>query len=95
MLCLAFLRLLGHWEEAAKDLAMACKLDYDEDASTMLKEVQPKVLVLFLLRPHAVNRAVHIMRPSFVVLIGHPKTHTQDILDLGCSCSYLASLTPG
>ncbi|XP_075940988.1 hsc70-interacting protein [Anarhichas minor] len=35
-------RLLGHWEEAAKDLAMACKLDYDEDTSAMLKEVQPK-----------------------------------------------------
>lgn len=35
-------RLLGHWEEAARDLAMACKLDYDEDASAMLKEVQPK-----------------------------------------------------
>ncbi|XP_053472439.1 hsc70-interacting protein-like [Ictalurus furcatus] len=34
--------LLGHWEEAAKDLATACKLDYDEDASAMLKEVQPK-----------------------------------------------------
>lgn len=35
-------RLLGHWEEAAHDLALACKLDYDEDASAMLKEVQPK-----------------------------------------------------
>ncbi|XP_073500264.1 hsc70-interacting protein [Phyllobates terribilis] len=35
-------RLLGHWEEAAHDLAMACKLDYDEEASTMLKEVQPR-----------------------------------------------------
>ncbi|XP_019964356.1 hsc70-interacting protein [Paralichthys olivaceus] len=35
-------RLLGHWEEAASDLATACKLDYDEDASAMLKEVQPK-----------------------------------------------------
>lgn len=35
-------RLLGHWEEAAKDLATACKLDYDEAASAMLKEVQPK-----------------------------------------------------
>ncbi|CAH2313226.1 hsc70-interacting [Pelobates cultripes] len=35
-------RLLGHWEEAARDLAMACKLDYDEDASAMLKEVQPR-----------------------------------------------------
>uniref|UniRef100_A0A2K5E8Y7 STI1 domain-containing protein n=1 Tax=Aotus nancymaae TaxID=37293 RepID=A0A2K5E8Y7_AOTNA len=31
-------RLLGHWEEAAHDLALACKLDYDEDASAMLKE---------------------------------------------------------
>uniref|UniRef100_F7HVD7 Hsp70-interacting protein N-terminal domain-containing protein n=1 Tax=Callithrix jacchus TaxID=9483 RepID=F7HVD7_CALJA len=28
-------RLLGHWEEAAHDLALACKLDYDEDASAM------------------------------------------------------------
>nr|XP_056701994.1 hsc70-interacting protein isoform X2 [Euleptes europaea] len=35
-------RLLGHWEESARDLALACKLDYDEDASTMLKEVQPR-----------------------------------------------------
>ncbi|XP_053324615.1 hsc70-interacting protein isoform X2 [Spea bombifrons] len=35
-------RLLGQWEEAARDLAMACKLDYDEDASTVLKEVQPR-----------------------------------------------------
>ncbi|XP_018419419.1 PREDICTED: hsc70-interacting protein isoform X2 [Nanorana parkeri] len=37
-------RLLGHWEEAAHDLAIACKLDYDEDASAMLKEVQPRAL---------------------------------------------------
>uniref|UniRef100_A0A8C5L4G1 STI1 domain-containing protein n=1 Tax=Jaculus jaculus TaxID=51337 RepID=A0A8C5L4G1_JACJA len=35
-------KLLGHWEEAAHDLALACKLDYDEDASAMLKEVQPR-----------------------------------------------------
>ncbi|XP_059408660.1 hsc70-interacting protein-like isoform X2 [Carassius carassius] len=35
-------KLLGLWEEAARDLAMACKLDYDEEASVMLKEVQPK-----------------------------------------------------
>ncbi|XP_072444623.1 hsc70-interacting protein [Chiloscyllium punctatum] len=35
-------RLLGHWEEAARDLATACKLDYDDDASAMLKEVQPR-----------------------------------------------------
>ncbi|CAD7670791.1 unnamed protein product [Nyctereutes procyonoides] len=36
-------RLLGHWEEAAHDLALACKLDYVENASAMLKEVQPRV----------------------------------------------------
>ena len=35
-------RLLGHWEEAARDLALACKLDYDEDASAVLKKVQPR-----------------------------------------------------
>uniref|UniRef100_A0A8C9B7X3 STI1 domain-containing protein n=1 Tax=Phocoena sinus TaxID=42100 RepID=A0A8C9B7X3_PHOSS len=35
-------RLSGHWEEAAHDLALACKLDYDDDASAMLKEVQPR-----------------------------------------------------
>uniref|UniRef100_S4RJA0 ST13 Hsp70 interacting protein n=1 Tax=Petromyzon marinus TaxID=7757 RepID=S4RJA0_PETMA len=34
--------LLGHWEESSKDLAMACKLDYDEDASRILKEITPK-----------------------------------------------------
>ncbi|KAL4842052.1 hypothetical protein H8958_021864 [Nasalis larvatus] len=36
-------KLLGHREQAAHDLALACKLDYDEDASVMLKEVQPRV----------------------------------------------------
>ena len=35
-------RLLGHWEEAARELALTCKLHYNEDASTMLKEVQPR-----------------------------------------------------
>ncbi|CAD7679275.1 unnamed protein product [Nyctereutes procyonoides] len=35
-------RLLGRWEEAAHDLALACKLDYDEDASAMLNKVQPR-----------------------------------------------------
>ena len=29
-------QLLGHWEEAAKDLQMACKLDFDEDADMWL-----------------------------------------------------------
>uniref|UniRef100_A0A2K6U3G2 STI1 domain-containing protein n=1 Tax=Saimiri boliviensis boliviensis TaxID=39432 RepID=A0A2K6U3G2_SAIBB len=30
-------RHLGHWEETAHDLALACKLDDDEDGSAMLK----------------------------------------------------------
>jgi suppressor of tumorigenicity protein 13 len=39
-------RLLGHWQEAAKDLRMACKLDYDDDANMVLKEIEPKVCSL-------------------------------------------------
>ena len=38
-----FSRLLGHWLEALKDLSMACKLDYDDQANEWLKEVTPKV----------------------------------------------------
>lgn len=34
-------RLLGHWEEAAKDLRQACKLDFDEEADEWLREVTP------------------------------------------------------
>lgn len=34
-------RLLGNWEEAAKDLRQACKLDYDDEADEWLKEVTP------------------------------------------------------
>ncbi|KAL3213243.1 hypothetical protein MRX96_035584 [Rhipicephalus microplus] len=34
-------RLLGHWEEAAKDLATACRLDYTDEANEWLKEVAP------------------------------------------------------
>jgi len=36
-------QLLGHWEEAAKDLQLASKLDFDEDVSIWLKEIKPKV----------------------------------------------------
>ncbi|XP_012663284.1 hsc70-interacting protein-like [Otolemur garnettii] len=35
-------RLLGLWEEAAHDLALACKLDFDDDVCAMLKEFQPR-----------------------------------------------------
>lgn len=34
-------RLLGNFTEAAKDLATACKIDFDEQADEWLKEVQP------------------------------------------------------
>jgi suppressor of tumorigenicity protein 13 len=34
---------LGHWEQAAADLGLACKLDYDEDANEILKSIKPKV----------------------------------------------------
>uniref|UniRef100_A0A1I7XVH0 TPR_REGION domain-containing protein n=1 Tax=Steinernema glaseri TaxID=37863 RepID=A0A1I7XVH0_9BILA len=34
-------RLLGNWLEAHNDLAMACKLDYDDVANEWLKEVEP------------------------------------------------------
>ena len=36
--------LLGNWEEAAKDLQMACRLDYDDDANAALKDIKTKVL---------------------------------------------------
>ena len=40
---MALIRLLGQWEEAAKDLQVACKLDYDEEANEILKNIKPKV----------------------------------------------------
>ena len=36
-------RLLGHWEEAFRDLSKSCQLDYDDDANEVLHEVEPKV----------------------------------------------------
>ena len=32
--------LLGHWAEAAKDLHIASKLDYDEEIASILKKVR-------------------------------------------------------
>lgn len=70
MRVIVLFRLLGHWEAAAKDLAMACKLDYDEDASAMLKEVQPKVneergiktYEILFFQPLKVSSVVYMMR---------------------------------
>ncbi|GMN46030.1 hypothetical protein TIFTF001_015222 [Ficus carica] len=33
--------MLGHWEEAASDLHVASKLDYDEEIGSVLKKVEP------------------------------------------------------
>ena len=41
-----YFSLLGQWEEAGKDLQMACKLDYDDDVNEMLKAVKPKVATI-------------------------------------------------
>ncbi|KAH0976059.1 hypothetical protein GBA52_017958 [Prunus armeniaca] len=35
--------MLGHWEEAASDLHVASKLDYDEEIGLVLKKVEPNV----------------------------------------------------
>eukprot|EP00898_Chlorokybus_atmophyticus_P002586 jgi/Chlat1/3328/Chrsp22S03470 len=34
--------LLGQWEDAAKDLAEACRIDYDPESDAKLRQVQPK-----------------------------------------------------
>lgn len=40
--------LLGQWEEAAKDLHLASKLDYDEEISAVLKKVSFLVILSFV-----------------------------------------------
>ena len=35
--------MLGQFEEAYKDLAKACQIDYDDDANEMMKEVKERV----------------------------------------------------
>ena len=34
--------LLGHWEEAYRDLQTGCKIDYDDDHNALAKEIEPK-----------------------------------------------------
>lgn len=41
--------MLGQWEDAAKDLHLASKLDYDEEISAVLKKVSLSVHVLYFL----------------------------------------------
>ena len=40
-------RLLGNWEDAYNDLTLACKLDYDDDANMLLKDVTANVRLSF------------------------------------------------
>jgi suppressor of tumorigenicity protein 13 len=39
-------RLLGQWEDAARDLRNACKIDFDEQTDEWLREVTPNVSIL-------------------------------------------------
>lgn len=48
LIYLLFFRLLGNFLEAAKDLRLACKIDFDEQADEWLKEVTPNVSKRFL-----------------------------------------------
>ena len=38
-------RLLGNFLEAAKDLRLACKIDFDDQADEWLREVTPNVSI--------------------------------------------------
>lgn len=40
--------LLGQWEDAAKDLHLASKLDFDEEIDAVLKKVTPMLLKVVL-----------------------------------------------
>ena len=54
----SFCRLLGHWLEAASDLQMACRLDFDEDANELLKEINPKVSTVYCTDMHYLIRCL-------------------------------------
>ena len=41
-------RLLGNFLEAAKDLRLACKIDFDDQADEWLREVTPNVRIIYL-----------------------------------------------
>lgn len=41
--CCLQCRLLGDWEEAVRDLGQCCKIDFDEEADRVMKEIMPRV----------------------------------------------------
>ena len=43
-----YFRLLGNFLEAAKDLRLACKIDFDDQADEWLREVTPNVSIVLL-----------------------------------------------
>ena len=59
-------RLLGHFVEAARDLRLACKLDFDEVADEWLKEVTPNVSVIYLL----ISILLHILTKMVLDFLG-------------------------
>ena len=57
-----FSRLLGNFLEAAKDLRLACKIDYDDQAKEWLDEVTPNVSNIY----HFIILFFEIVRTSTV-----------------------------
>ncbi len=56
---------MGSWEEAVKDLRLACKIDYDDQANDWLKEVTLNVSsfhALFGRRCVSLVSSAHITR---------------------------------
>lgn len=56
--------LLGKWEEAANDLRLACKFDFDEQADEWLREATPNVSKLFL---SSIFRFYNIFNESTII----------------------------
>ena len=63
-------RLLGHWENAHRDLSQACKIDYDDDANALLKEVAPKVRIQYYVLVQVV--ACMVWLPATLISVWKP-----------------------
>lgn len=56
------LAMLGKWEEAARDLHIASKLDYDEEIGAVLKKVRASFLIITVQNHDYVLSSVFIIR---------------------------------
>ena len=56
-------RLLGHFVEAAKDLRLACKIDFDEVADEWLKEVTPNVCTIY-----DIDLTIYLVMQGYIVI---------------------------